>query len=119
MMSERELAAYHDSWASLMQFSARYRADEALRARIESGDYGDLQGTVPAGTEVRVVCQTPDVFYMLMPGDPGAVMSDQDLGSVAGGTSTFTTVGSALTSNCLGGTFSSQASIGTVAMLDS
>ena len=118
MMTEKELAAYHDSWASLMRFSARYREDEALRARIENGDYGELQGPVPEGAEVRVVCQTPEVFYMLMPGDPGTAMSDQELGAIAGG-STFTTAGSALTSNCLGGTFSSQASIGTTVMLGS
>lgn len=111
MMTEKELESFRASYDSLKQFSARYRADEALRARIESGDHGDLHGTVPAGAEVRVMCQTPEVFYLLMPEDPGAAMPDQELGSVVGGRSVFGS--SALTSNCIGGTFSSQASVGT------
>ena len=111
-MTEKELETFRESYESLKQFSARYRGDEALRTRIENGDYGDLQGTVPEGAEVRVVCQTPEVFYMLMPEDPGAAMSDQDLGSVVGGHGWF---GSILTTNCLGGTVSTQASVGTAA----
>ena len=111
-MTEKELETFRASHESLQQFGARYRADEALRARIESGDYGELQGMVPAGAEVRVVCQTPEVFYLPMPENPGAAISDQELGSVVGGRSW---VGSILTSNCLGGTVSTQASIGTAA----
>ena len=112
MMTEKELEALRARHESLQQFGARYRADEALRTRIENGDYGDLQGAVPAGAEVRVVCQTPEVFYLLMPADPGAAMSDQALESVAGGRAW---VGSILTNNCLGGTVSTGASIGTAA----
>ena len=111
-MTEKELEAFRESYESLQQFSARYRADEALRTRIENGDYGELQSAVPAGAEVRVVCQTPEVFYMLMPADPGAAMSDQSLGAVVGG---HGWAASFLTTNCIGGTVSTQASIGTVA----
>ena len=113
-MTEKELETFRESYESLQQFSARYRGDEALRTRIENGDYGDLQGAgaVPAGAEVRVVCQTPEVFYMLMPEDPGAAISDQAMGAVVGGYNAFA---SFLTTNCIGGTVSTQASIGTAA----
>ena len=112
MMTEKELETFRASYESLQQFGARYRADEALRTRIENGDYSDLQGMAPAGAEVRVVCQTPEVFYMLMPENPGVAISDQDLGSVVGG---HGWIGSILTSNCIGGTVSTQASVGTAA----
>lgn len=110
-MTEKELAAFHSNYEALMRFSARYRGDAALRTRIENGDYSDLHGEeVPAGTEVRIVCQTPEVFYMPMPENPNAAVSDQELGAVAGGRGTF---GSVLSAGSQIGTFSSQSSIGT------
>ena len=112
MMTESQLASYSDNYRALMQFSARYRADEALRARIENGDYGELRGMVPSGTEVRVVCQTPEVYYMPMPEDPNVAVSDELLGSVAGG-STNGCVSSVMTGGTVPSCISSISSVGT------
>ena len=112
MMTRAQLAAYADNHQALMQFSARYRADELLRARLESGDYGDLHGMVPPGTEIRVVLQTPEVYYMLMPADPNAALSDEMLASVAGG-STNGSVSSVLTAGTAPSCISSISSAGT------
>lgn len=115
-MSQKELEAFRSNHEALMRFSARYRADEALRARIENGDYGDLYGEeVPTGVEVRIVCQTPEVFYMPMPENPNAAVSDQELGAVAGGRATF---GSVMSAGSQIGTFSSQSSIGTTVVAE-
>ena len=112
MMPELELAAYHDRYEALQQFGARYRADEALRARIDNGDYSDLGGVVPPGAEVRVVVQTPEVYYMPMPEDPNMATSDQMLESVAGG-STNGCASSVLTAGTVPSCISSVSSVGT------
>ena len=112
MMTEAQLDRFSDNYQALMQFSARYRADESLRARIESGDYGDLLGMVPAGTEVRVVCQTPEVYYMPMPEDPNVATTDEMLESVAGG-STSGCASSVLTAGTAPSCISSVSSVGT------
>ena len=112
MMTQAQLAAYADNYQALMQFSARYRADESLRARLENGDYGDLHGMVPPAMEIRVVRQTPAVYYMPMPADPNAAVSDEMLASVAGG-STNGSVSSALTAGTAPSCVSSISSVGT------
>lgn len=112
MMTPAQLSAYADNYQALMRFSARYRADESLRARLENGDYGDLHGMVPPATEIRVVRQTPEVYYMPMPADPNAAVSDEMLASVAGG-STNGSVSSALTAGTAPSCVSSISSVGT------
>lgn len=112
MMTEQELEVFRDSYESLMRFSARYRGDEVLRARLENGDYGDLHGEVPAGAEIRVLCQTPDVYYMLMPADPNQATPDRMLEAVAGG-STTGCAGSVLTAGTAPSCVSSVSTVGT------
>lgn len=112
MMTEAQLTAYSDNYQALMRFSERYRADESLRARVENGDYGELFGMVPSGVEVRVVCQTPEIYYMPMPEDPNAVASDELLESVAGG-STNGCASSVLTAGTAPSCISSVSSVGT------
>ena len=84
-MDEKQFEVYREGYEALVRFAARYRDDEQLRARIDGGDYSDLDGTVPEGTEVRVVSQTPEVCYMPMPEDPNSALADQQLGPAAGG----------------------------------
>ena len=111
-MNESQLAAYQESYDALQQFGARYRADEALRARLENGDYRDLSAGVPPGAEVRVVRQTPDVYYMLMPEDPNQAAPDRMLEAVAGG-STTGCAGSVLTAGTAPSCVSSVSTVGT------
>ena len=84
-MDEKQFEAYLESYEALASFAARYRGDEQLRARIDGGDYSDLHATVPEGMEVRVVHQTPEVYYMPMPEDPNSALADQQLNPAAGG----------------------------------
>ena len=84
-MDEKQFEAYREGYEALVRFGARYRGDERLRARIDGGDYSDLDGTVPEGTEVRVVHQTPEVCYVPMPEDPNSALADRQLSPAAGG----------------------------------
>ena len=75
-----------NSFETLRRFGERYRADAAVRARVGSGDYSALELELPAGTEVRVLEQTPDTYYFPLPPEPNPPLSDEMLESVAGGT---------------------------------
>ena len=96
MLTDREYAAYRAGYDSLRRLAARCRADAGLRARIESGDRAGLELEVPAGAELRVVEQTPERYYLPMPPDPNAAVSENQLEGVAGG-STISTAASVAT----------------------
>lgn len=74
---------------NLESLAERYRGDEELRARIDSGDaanaLAEIGVAVPPGAEVRVVENTDDVYHVAMPADPSAELSDRALAPVAGG----------------------------------
>ena len=72
---------------ALRRFGASYRADAAVRARVGSGDYSDLDLELPEGCEVRVLEQSPDVHYFLLPPKPDRMLSEEALDAVAGGSS--------------------------------
>ena len=80
-------AGFLRNYETLRRFGERYRADAALRDRIAGGDHSDLDAEIREGVEVRVVQQTAEVRYFLLPPDPNARLQDQALESVAGGTS--------------------------------
>ena len=105
MMTDQEFAAHQDTYEALQRFASRYRADGAMRERIAGGDHSDLYASVPDGAEVRVVTQTPDTYYVLMPQDPNRATADRSLESVSGG-STTGSAGSVFTASsfpsCLG-----------------
>ena len=88
MMTDQEFATHQETYEALQRFAGRYRSDQALYDRIAGGDYSDLYAEVPAGAEVRIVTQTPDTYYMLMPEDPNRATADRTLESVAGGSTT-------------------------------
>ena len=85
MAGKEHETGHAESWEALQEFGMRYRADAAVRARVGSGDYSDLELELPEGTEVRVLEQTPDTFYFPLPPKPDTALSDEKLQAVAGG----------------------------------
>ena len=79
----------------LLQNSALYHRDAVLRARLDAGDTQAAieafrMRDVPPGMEVRVVAQSPEVYYLALPPDPNDTVSDSLLGAVVGGDGTTT-----------------------------
>ena len=96
---------------NLESLAERYRGDEELRARIDSGDaagaLAEIGVEVPPGAEVRVVENTDAVYHVAMPADPSAELSDWALAPVAGGSTAdavpLSSVGTASTiPSCVG-----------------
>ena len=46
---------------------------------------------IPAGPDVRVVANTPEVLHVVMPRNPNAAIADEELARVAGGTGGLST----------------------------
>lgn len=64
------------------------RDDAELRAKIDAEPravFADRGLPFPKNSDVRVVWNTADVFYMPMPQDPNTTMSDASLETMAGG----------------------------------
>ena len=89
--------------ATLARLSADYRDRPEVRAQLDADPRAffaargvDLQ----AGTELRVVANTADVFHLAMPPNPNAALQDDSLEAVSGGTphSTMSTFPSTLSS---------------------
>ena len=107
--SEAFDASHRDTLQTLMAAAHAYRDDPDFRARIEADPRGVLEERdvefQPDDIEVRLAVNTPEVFHLVLPTDPNAVLSDRLLRDVAGGSSA-STAGSAGS----GGTVSSFAS---------
>ena len=78
----------------LKKFSADYHGDEKLRARIDGGDVmplfealnPDMTGQrPPEGMRVRVVTDTDQERYFVIPSDPSWMLRDSEMQSIAGG----------------------------------
>ena len=84
----------------------RYHADPDYRRQVEADPMAAFreQGMeLPSDIAVRVLANTDDTHYMIMPPDPNMGMSDELLNSVAGGGATVgsaTSVGCATTTSC-------------------
>ncbi len=64
------------------------RDDAELRAKVDSEPravFADRDLPFPDQSDVRVVRNTADVFYMAIPPDPNAAVSDASLEQTAGG----------------------------------
>lgn len=75
---------------ALDRFAQAYRGDTALRERIDAGDCEALIAhglPVPPDATVKIVENTDTVFHLVMPPDPNAALTDEDLEMVttAGG----------------------------------
>ena len=93
------------SRALLLRLSADYRADPALRARIDGGDSRPVLAALgvdnPSGVALRVVPDTPEVYHLPMPLNPNDVVADSALSQVAGG-STASSGGTVGSAGCFG-----------------
>ena len=117
-MDEQAHAGFLQNYETLRRFGARYRADAALRARIAAGDRSDLDAELPAEVAVRVVQQTPETHYFLLPPDPNTRIQDRSLEGVAGGTGSgnapLSTIGSVGSLGSIPSTVSSAGSAGSI-----
>ena len=117
-MDEQAHADFLQNYETLRRFGARYRADAALRARIAAGDRSDLDAELPAEVELRVVQQTPETNYFLLPPDPNTRIQDRSLEDVAGGTGSgnapLSTIGSVGSLGSIPSTVSSAGSAGSI-----
>ena len=122
--SVHSLGTYQSNYHALRAIAEEYRRDDALRERIDSGDVSPLLDRldfpIPENMEVKIVADTPETLHIILPPDPNALLSDEDLGSVAGGKTAGSagSVGTASTMACLTtpssvGTASSAGSVGT------
>jgi hypothetical protein len=67
--------------------------DDAFRQALLTDPQGavesELGGKLPAGLQVKVVAESPDTFYLVLPANPDRApageLSDQQLEAVAGG----------------------------------
>lgn len=97
---------YRSNWAAFEAMSQSYRTDSELRDKIDSGDVSealaDLGISVPSGMEARIVCDTDETHHFILPPDPNTLLSDESLGSIAGGKSAGSagTAGTASTMAC-------------------
>ncbi len=106
-MTPEAVRMYQSNFASFRSLSDRYWEDETLRGRIDAGDVRDLLPDlgieVSSGTDVRIVADSADTRYLVLPPDPNVPLSDETLGMVAGGGKTASsagTVGTASTMAC-------------------
>ena len=72
--------------------AVRFRNDERLRQRLETGDArAEISNLgleeLPPEVELRVVANTDEVVHFVMPPDPNAALDDVDLVGVSGGNS--------------------------------
>jgi hypothetical protein len=72
--------------------------DEAFRQALVTDPQGvverELGGQLPAGLQVKVLAETSDTFYLVLPANPDRApagqLTDQQLEAVAGGWTGFT-----------------------------
>lgn len=118
-MNDKRWGGHSAMMGNLEWLAERYRGDEELRARIDSGDAAnalvEIGVELPPDIEVRVVENTGGVYHVAMPADPSADLSDRALAPVAGGsTVNELPLSSAATASCIpsciacAGSFSSR-----------
>ena len=107
-------------WSDLLSFAERYRNDDDFRSRVDSGDPNKevlaLGVDVPPGAELRIAENTSEKIHLVVPADPNASLSDEELRGVSGGNSaaSVSTVGSFGTVACAPSCLSSTSSAGSV-----
>jgi hypothetical protein len=77
---------------------ARALKDEGFARALRADPKAVIErevGTLPAGIEVKVVEETPDTLYLVLPAhpSPGRQLSDEELERVAGGNTSDTCQG--------------------------
>ena len=72
----------------MRKVAADCRADPEVRAELDADPRAFLAGrglNLPAGPDVKVSANTPEVLHLVIAHDPNAALADQNLERVAGG----------------------------------
>ncbi len=99
--SPESVETHAGNLANFLQVANRYRNDEAFRNSLDGGKVADVFPAfgfdVPTldDREVRVLANSDTLLHFVMPSDPNANLTDEDLSSItgAGGASSLSTVG--------------------------
>ena len=78
-----------DGAVTMASFADKYRKEPDFRARMEEDPVAVFAGygiEMPAGTDIRLVEDTAEVFHFTLPFEPHADLTDEQLDWVAGGT---------------------------------
>ncbi|MCY4430997.1 MAG: hypothetical protein OXC11_11480 [Rhodospirillales bacterium] len=98
-----------------------YHSDGGTRIEPGTEAYAALSRMgieLPPGMDIQVSANSDDTFHVVFPPDPNTALSDEMLGSVAGG-STASTVGSYGTASTIGCALSTVSSAGTASSVGS
>ena len=116
--TDASATAVHQRMNQFRALVERYHADPDYRRQVEADPVAAFheQGMeLPSNIAVRVLANTDDTFYMVLPHDPNMDLGDELLNSVAGGGgATMGTAGSlssAATASCPG-TFGTVGTVG-------
>ena len=107
---------FHQQMNQFRALVQRYYADPDYRRQVEADPVAAFreQGMeLPSDIEVRVLANTDDTFYVVLPPDPNTDLGDEMLAAVAGGKYQPSTVFSVSTYGSAGGTMGSVACLGT------
>jgi hypothetical protein len=99
-----------------MSFARGYHEDPDVRLQAENAPHALLREhglSVKGNVDVRILANTDDVFYLLMPPDPNIELADEDLGVVAAGGKSAASAGSASTVSSVATCLASVASAAT------
>ena len=83
--------------SALSRLARECRDDPGLRRRLDADPrafFGERDVDLPAEIDFRVAADTPEVFHLVMPQDPNAAMSDEDLARISGGTAALSSMSS-------------------------
>jgi hypothetical protein len=96
-LTPENVEKYRGNWEAFEALGERYRADSALRDRLDGGDVSDalteLGLVLPPDIEARIVADTSDMMHVVLPPDPNTNLSDEMLSAVAGGGKTAGSAG--------------------------
>ena len=113
-ITDASATAVHQRMNQFRALVQRYHADPGYRRQVEADPVAAFreQGMeLPSDIAVRVLANTDDTFYMVLPPDPNMDLGDELLTAIAGGDSAGT-VGTASTVLC-GTEASTAGSVGT------
>ena len=83
--------------SALSGLARECRDDPGLRRQLDADPrafFGERDVDLPAEIDFRVAANTPEVFHLVMPQDPNAAMSDEDLARISGGTAALSSMSS-------------------------
>ena len=117
-ITDASASALHQRMNQFRALVQRYHADPDYRRQVEADPVATFreQGIeLPSDIAVRVLANTDDTFYMVLPPDPNMDLGDEMLAAVAGGKYKYypVTVGSASSYSTVDGTMGTFLTIGT------